>query len=118
MLTCGRRRWCSCVVAWRPGGLHLVDGGGSTSAVDGAGGAGGVVTELLGDELLAVAGLPVGLALVGAHVALSDKAVALGEGGVGAFDGTSVLHEIVKGRVELGERPVVVAPVALLAVLA
>lgn len=77
-------------------GLAGVVGSG---AVDGVGGAGSVVADLLGDELLPGDGLPVLVRVfVVVDVAFGDELVALGERGVGAFGGAPVVRLIAEAE--------------------
>ena len=62
-----------------------------------------VVADFLGHELFAFDGLAVVLDLVGAHVALGNEAVALGEPVERSIGGGPVGDEVVKGWFEHGE---------------
>src|SRR5699024_3324377 len=63
-------------------------------AVDVVAGAGGVVADLLGDELLAGDGLSVAFVGVVVGVAFGDELVAFGEAFEGTFGGGSVEDEV------------------------
>src|SRR5690606_38810039 len=91
----------------------LLRGGtaGAGTAVDVVAGAGGVVADLLGDELLTLNGLPVALVLERVRVALGDEAVALGEPVVRTLGGGAVGHEVVERGLQLGERTIRLPPV-------
>src|SRR5690606_17660674 len=67
-------------------------------------GAGGVVTDLLGHELLALDRLAVALVVDLAGVALGDEVVALGEPVMRVFGRPAEHHQMVIGRLGLGER--------------
>jgi len=80
--------------------------GGTPCAVDFVGGAGEVVTDLLGDELFNVGALPVALARVRVDVSLCDEAVALGESFMGSLGGGAERDEVVERRLQPGECPI------------
>ena len=79
-------------------------------------GAGGVVADLLSDELFAGDALSVAFVGVVVGVAFGDELVAFGEAFEGAFGGGAVEDEVAKGGFQFGEDAVFFAVEVLLAV--
>lgn len=78
-------------------------------------GTGGVVPDLLGEELFACDGLSVALVGVVVGVTFRDELVAFGEAFESPFGSGAVEHEIAERRLQLGEAAVLFALEVLLA---
>src|SRR5690625_1527750 len=109
-----RLRCLSWPGGWLDGGCFAF-GGAARGAVDVVAGAGGVMADPLGHELLTLHSLAVAFVVDLAGIALSDEVVALGEPRVGVLGGTAEHHQMVVARLGLGERPVILATETLLA---